>query len=173
MICNHAYQKLFSFVIARPYLLLLLPIPLHHSQETHVSLMTYTLLNCTAPTHSPILNSMSGMTLNCMFLIPVSWITHSSEPPCHSSRIAFIEDTDDMQHKVMCPALQMYLCDGPHRGPDGPVACAPVLPNLYINGLCMKAPQNGSGDPLCLLFASYSLPFSFAIASDPCTVQGM
>ena len=26
----------------------------------------------------------------------------------------------------MCPALQMYLCDGSFRGPDGPVTCAPA-----------------------------------------------
>jgi hypothetical protein len=40
-----------------------------------------------------------------------------------------------------------------------------VVTNLYDNGLCTKAPQNESGDPLCLLLASYSLPLSFAIAS--------
>jgi hypothetical protein len=88
--------------------------------------MTCTLLNCTIPTHSPILNSSSGMTLNCTFSIPVSWITHSLEPLCHLSYIAFIEDTDDTQYKVTCPTPQMYLCDGSCRGPDGPVACAPT-----------------------------------------------
>jgi hypothetical protein len=36
----------------------------------------------------------------------------------------FIEDTDNMQHKVMCPTLQMYLHDRSCRGPDGPMACA-------------------------------------------------
>jgi hypothetical protein len=34
MIRNHAYQKLFPFIIARPHLLLLLPIPLLRPQET-------------------------------------------------------------------------------------------------------------------------------------------
>jgi hypothetical protein len=56
-----------------------------------------------APTHSfryPFLCSthkkpLSGMTLNCTFSIPVSWITRSSEPPCHSSHITFIEDTNN------------------------------------------------------------------------------
>jgi hypothetical protein len=83
-------------------------------------------LNCTIPTHSPILDLSSGMTLNCTFSIPVSWITRSSEPPCHLSCITFIEDTNDTQHKVTCPAPQMYLCDRSHRGPNGPVACAPA-----------------------------------------------
>jgi hypothetical protein len=87
---------------------------------------TSTSLNCTIPTHSPILDPSSGMTLNCTFSIPVSWITCSLEPPCHLSHIAFIEDTNDMQHKVTCPAPQMYPCDGSHRGPDGLVACAPA-----------------------------------------------
>jgi hypothetical protein len=89
-------------------------------------LTTGTLLNYQPPTHSPILDSSSGMTINCTFSIPVSWITRSLEPPHHSSHIAFIEDTDDMQHKVTCPTLQMYLRDGSRRGPDGPVACAPA-----------------------------------------------
>jgi hypothetical protein len=66
------------------------------------------------------------MMLNCMFLIPVSWITRSSKPPRHSSHITFIEDTDDTQHKVTCPALQMYPHDRSRRGPDGLVACAPT-----------------------------------------------
>jgi hypothetical protein len=87
---------------------------------------TGTSLNCQPPTHSPILNSSPGMTINCTFSIPVSWITCSSEPPRHLSHIAFIEDTDDTQHKVMCPAPQMYPHDGSHRGPDSPVACAPA-----------------------------------------------
>jgi hypothetical protein len=87
---------------------------------------TCTSLNCTVPTHSPILDSSSSMMLNCMFSIPVSWIIHSSEPPRHPSCIVFIEDTDNMQHKVTCPTLQLYPCDRSHRGPDGLVACAPA-----------------------------------------------
>jgi hypothetical protein len=88
--------------------------------------MTSTSLNCTIPTHSPIPDSESGITLNCMFSIPVSWITHSLEPPRHSSCITFIEDTGDMQHKVTCPTPQMYPHDGSCRGPDGWVTCAPA-----------------------------------------------
>jgi hypothetical protein len=91
---------------------------------------TSTSLNCTSLnqplTLNPFPKPSSSMTLNCMFLIPVNWITHSSEPPHHSSRIMFIEDTNNMQHKVMCPALQMYPRDRLRRGPDGPVACAPA-----------------------------------------------
>jgi hypothetical protein len=87
---------------------------------------TGTSLNCQPPTHSPILNSSSGMTLNCTFSIPVSWITRSSEPSRHSSHIVFIENTDNTQHKVTCPAPQMYPHDGSHRGSDSPVACAPA-----------------------------------------------
>jgi hypothetical protein len=90
------------------------------------SYTTCTSLNCTVPTHSPILDLLSGMMLNCTFSIPVSWITRSLEPPCHLSHIAFIEDTDDTQHKVTCPALQMYPHDRSHSGPDGSVACAPA-----------------------------------------------
>jgi hypothetical protein len=101
--------------------------------------VTGTSLNCTIPTHSPILDSLSGMTLNCTFSIPVSWITHSSEPPRHSSHIAFIEDIDNTQHKVMCPAPQMYPCDGSHRGPDGPVACAPAcFANAHVTAETMS-----------------------------------
>jgi hypothetical protein len=88
--------------------------------------MTGTLLNCQPLTLNPFLEPLSGIMLNCTFLIPVSWITCFLEPPRHSSHIAFIEDTNDMQHKVTCPAPQMYPCDGSHRGPDGPVACAPT-----------------------------------------------
>jgi hypothetical protein len=87
---------------------------------------TGTSLNCQPPTHSPILDSSSGMTINCTFSIPVSWITRSSEPPHHSSHITFIEDTNDTQHKVMCPTPQMYPRDGSRGGPDSPVACAPA-----------------------------------------------
>jgi hypothetical protein len=100
--------------------------PTRSSLYSRPVLTTGMLLNCQPLTHSPILNSLSGMTLNCTFSIPVSWITRSSEPPHHSSHIMFIEDTDNMQHKVMCPTLQMYLRDGSCRGPDSPVACAPA-----------------------------------------------
>jgi hypothetical protein len=34
MTSNHAHQKLFPSIITCPYLLLLLPIPIHHMQET-------------------------------------------------------------------------------------------------------------------------------------------
>jgi hypothetical protein len=85
-------------------------------------LMTCMLLNCTVPFSDPL----SSMSLNCTFSIPVSWITCSLKPPHHLSHIAFIEDTDNMQHKVMCPALQMYPHDRSHRGPDVPMACAPA-----------------------------------------------
>jgi hypothetical protein len=84
--------------------------------------MTYTSINCTIPFSDP----SSSIILNCMFSIPVSWITHSSNPPHHLSHIAFIEDTNDTQHKVTCPTSQMYLRDGSHRGPNGPVAYAPA-----------------------------------------------
>jgi hypothetical protein len=94
--------------------------PYSHAFTTGMS------LNCQPPTHSPILDLLSSMTLNCMFSIPVSWITCSSEPPHHLSHTAFIEDTDNMQHKVTCPTLQMYPRDGSRRGPDGLVACAPT-----------------------------------------------
>jgi hypothetical protein len=90
------------------------------------ALTTGTSLNCQPPTHSPILDSSFGITLNCTFSIPVSWITCSLEPPHHSSHIAFIEDTDDTQHKVTCPTPQINPRDGSCRGPDGPVACAPA-----------------------------------------------
>jgi hypothetical protein len=90
------------------------------------NLTTGTSLYCQPPTHFPILNSLSDMMLNCTFSIPVSRITHSSEPPRHSSHIVFIEDTNDTQHKVTCPAPQMYPRDGSCRGPNGPVACAPA-----------------------------------------------
>jgi hypothetical protein len=90
------------------------------------NLTTGTSLYCQPPTHFPILNSLSDMMLNCTFSIPVSRITHSSEPPRHSSHIVFIEDTDDTQHKVMYPTPQMYLRDRSRRGPDSPVACAPA-----------------------------------------------
>jgi hypothetical protein len=92
--------------------------------------MTSTSLNCTIPFSDP----PSGMTLNCTILIPVQWITTHSLIPCsltpphHSSYTAFIEDTDNMQHMLTCPTLQMYPCDGsccePYKGPDGPVAGA-------------------------------------------------
>jgi hypothetical protein len=98
------------------------------------SYATSMLLNCTSLNPSPepttctvpFSDPSSGIMLNYMFLIPVSWITHSSNPPHHSSCIAFIEYTDNTQHKVTCPTLQMYLCDGSCRGPDGLVACAPT-----------------------------------------------
>jgi hypothetical protein len=96
------------------------------SSSSHPAVMTGMSLNCQPPTHFPILDSSSGMTLNCTFSIPVSWITCSSEPPHHSSHIAFIKDTDDTQYKVTCPAPQMYPCDRSRRGPDGPAACAPA-----------------------------------------------
>src|SRR5580693_6300243 len=102
----------------RNFFLLPLLTPTCSSPYSHPALTTGTSLNCQPPTHSPILNSLSSMTLNCMFSIPVSWITCSLEPPCHLSRITFIEDTDDIQHKVMCPAPQMYPRDGSCRGPD-------------------------------------------------------
>jgi hypothetical protein len=100
--------------------------PTHSSPYSCHALMTGMSLNCQPLTHSPILNLLSGMTLNCTFSIPVSWITRSSEPPRHSSCIAFIEDTDNMQYKVTCPTLQIYPCDRSCRGPDGPVACDPA-----------------------------------------------
>ena len=34
MIHNHAYQKLFPFIVACPHSLLLLPVPLYYPQET-------------------------------------------------------------------------------------------------------------------------------------------
>jgi hypothetical protein len=102
--------------------------------------VTGTLLNCTVPFLNPMTGTslncqplnyslfpnLSSTMLNCTFLIPVSWITRSLEPPHHSSCITFIEDTDDMQYKVTCPTLQMYPYDGSRRGPDGPVVCAPT-----------------------------------------------
>jgi hypothetical protein len=84
-----------------------------------------TSLNCQPPNYSLSPDS-SGTTLNCTFSIPVSWITRSLEPPCHLSCITFIEDTNDMQHKVTCPTSQMYPHDRSCRGPDGLVACAPT-----------------------------------------------
>jgi hypothetical protein len=105
--------------------------------------MTCTSLNCTDLTHSPILNSSFGMTLNCTFSIPASWITRSLEPPRYSSHIVFIEDTDNMQHKVTCPTPQMYPHNKSCRGPDSPVACAPTYfanarldPNPVEHYLC-------------------------------------
>jgi hypothetical protein len=86
--------------------------------------MTSMLLNCTSL--NPFLEPSSSMTVNCTFSIPVSWITHSLEPPRHLSHITFIEDTSDTQHKVMCPTPQMYLHDRSHRGPNSLVACAPT-----------------------------------------------
>jgi hypothetical protein len=102
----------------------LLLAPTCSSPYSCYALTTGTSLNCQPLTHSPILDLLSSMMLNCTFSIPVSWITRSSEPPCHLSHLTFIEDTDDTQHKVTCPAPQMYPRDRSHRGPDGPVACA-------------------------------------------------
>jgi hypothetical protein len=90
-----------------------------HSSPSHMTSMS---LNCTIPFSDPL----SSTTLNCTVSIPVQWITHSSSS-YHSSHIAFVKDTNDTQHMLMCPTLQMYLhdgpCCGPHRWPNGLVAC--------------------------------------------------
>jgi hypothetical protein len=109
------------------------PIPF----SSYASSMT---LNCTSwtslfPSHVtgmslncmiPFLDPSSNMTLNCTVLISVQWTTCFLAPPHHLSHITFIEDTNDMQHKVTCPTLQIYPHDKSCRGPDGLVACAPT-----------------------------------------------
>jgi hypothetical protein len=58
-----------------------------------------------------------------------------------------------------------YTSHDPRRDHTRQIDALDGVTNLYVNGLCTKVPQNRSGDPLCLLFASYSPPLSFAIAS--------
>jgi hypothetical protein len=54
MICNHAHQKLFSFIITCPNLLLSLSIPIHHPQETHVNLFDWHVVKLHHPVLRPI-----------------------------------------------------------------------------------------------------------------------
>jgi hypothetical protein len=133
---NYAHQKLFPSIVTHPHSLLPLSLtptrsshchspPLAPPIVTHPHSLLPLSLTPTCSSRYPLPHYLSSITLNCTFLILVSWIT-CSLPPYHLSCIVFIEDTDDTQHKVACPALQMYLCDGSCRGPDVLVACAPT-----------------------------------------------